>query len=65
MESIIYTSSCGEGMTKDNLMDYLKSFSIINPQYKDWDFDAITGGITEFISPVEYVELKKYHENLK
>jgi hypothetical protein len=64
MNSIIYIASSGEGMNKDDLIDYLKSFYKINPQYEDWDFNDITGGVKEFAHPFEYKELKRYFENL-
>ena len=60
MKPIIYITSSGEAMSKDNLMDYLKSFYIINPEYKDWGFDEITGGPGEFISSIDYDEMKRY-----
>lgn len=62
MDLTIYLSSSGEGMTKGDVMDYLKLFYIINPQYISWGFDDITGGETEFLSRKAYLELKDFFE---
>jgi hypothetical protein len=64
MNSTIYFSASGEGMTKGDLIDYLKMFYVINPQFISWDFDNITGGESEFVSREVYIEVKRYFEKI-
>ncbi len=61
MSDGIYIGSDFSVMTKDDLITWLKSTQD-NPQFKGWDFDAITGGITEFLAPEYYYEMKEYFE---
>jgi hypothetical protein len=51
-------------MNYDDLLSYLKWFKILHPQYANWGFDGITGGIDNFIEEVDYYKIKCCFENL-
>ncbi len=40
--SIYKTSDCGD-MTEDDMISWLKTFKMFDPQYKNWSFEDIAG----------------------
>lgn len=47
-----------------DLLAYLKWFKVLHPEYTDWGFDDITGGIDQFFEEVDYYKMKSHFENL-
>lgn len=60
MEELIYVTSDNSAMTRDDLMNWLKLFYKLHPEYSDWNFDEITGGKEYFFDLKEYNEIKEF-----
>lgn len=63
--NIVYIGSSGEVMTLDDVIGYVLNWEIIHPEYANWDFDQITGGVEEFIDLTAYYHIKNIFENKK
>jgi len=64
MDAGVYITENSEIMGYDDLLSYLKWFKILYPDYTDWGFDDITGGIDSFFEEVDYYKMKSCFENL-
>lgn len=60
----IFKNDNNEMMSYDDLLSYLKWFKTLNPEFIDWGFDDITGGIDNFFEEVDYYKMKSNFENL-
>lgn len=60
VEDLIYIASDNRAMSKSNLIDWLNSFYMLNPEYSNWNFDDITGGEDYFFDLAEYEDVKEF-----
>lgn len=55
---VYHNSTDGTIMTQSDLLNWLSYAKAESSPYRDWSFDELTGGPSEFVSPDDYRNAK-------